>query len=118
MKNVAATSGHRVSFAAFFLVVESAWEGSWAGTDMLLNLYSRPPKRCSPSAMRWGANSRFQNTRSAQACNKKMHRDEIFSWSGKAGGLEPPFGCGSLCYTPAVYRHLCSGDFVCLASFG
>jgi hypothetical protein len=52
MKNVAATSGHKVSFAAFFLVVEMMREGKWAGTDMLLNFYSRPPKRRSPSALR------------------------------------------------------------------
>jgi hypothetical protein len=43
MKNVAATNGQSVSFAVLFLVVEIAWEGNWAGTDMLLNFYSRPP---------------------------------------------------------------------------
>jgi len=45
MKNVAATNGQSVSFAALFLGVESTWEGIWAGTDMLLNSYVRPPKR-------------------------------------------------------------------------
>jgi hypothetical protein len=49
MKNVATTSGHKVSFAAFFVVLEITREGNCAGTDMLLNLYSRPPKRRSPS---------------------------------------------------------------------
>jgi hypothetical protein len=45
MKNVAATNGQSVSFAALFFGVESTWEGIWAGTDMLLNSYDRPPKR-------------------------------------------------------------------------
>src|SRR5215831_19179291 len=43
MKNVAATNGQSVSFAALFFGVESTWEGIWAGTDMLLNFYARPP---------------------------------------------------------------------------
>src|SRR6266849_5496722 len=43
MKNVAATSGQSVSLAILFLAVGIAREGSWAGTDMLLNFYSRPP---------------------------------------------------------------------------
>jgi hypothetical protein len=37
MKNVAATNGHRVSLALAFFAVGKAWEGKWAGTDMLLN---------------------------------------------------------------------------------
>jgi len=52
MKNVAATNGQSVSFAALFLDWESTWEGIWAGTDMLLNFYDRPPKRCSISSRR------------------------------------------------------------------
>jgi len=43
MKNVAATNGQSVSFAALVFGLEITWEGIWAGTDMLLNLYSRPP---------------------------------------------------------------------------
>jgi len=43
MKNVAATNGQSVSFAVLFFGVEKTWEGIWAGTDMLLNFYSRPP---------------------------------------------------------------------------
>jgi len=39
MKNVAATSGQSVSFAALFFAVEIAGEGSWAGTDIELNFY-------------------------------------------------------------------------------
>jgi len=45
IKNVAATSGQSVSFADFFLAAEITREGKLAGTDMLLNLYRRPPKR-------------------------------------------------------------------------
>src|SRR5215467_10408910 len=53
MKNVAATNGQSVSFAALFFGVESTWEGTWAGTDMLLNFYSRPPRRSLSSSLRW-----------------------------------------------------------------
>jgi dipeptidyl aminopeptidase/acylaminoacyl peptidase len=53
MKNVAATNGQKVSFAAFFLGDVNTWEGTWAGTDMLLNSYDRPPKRNLFSARRW-----------------------------------------------------------------
>jgi hypothetical protein len=52
MKNVAATKGHRVSFAEFFLVAERIREGKFAGTDMLLNFYRCPPKRNSWPALR------------------------------------------------------------------
>jgi len=52
MKNVAATSGQSVSFAALFFGEESTWEEIWAGTDMLLNSYVRPPKRNLLSARR------------------------------------------------------------------
>jgi hypothetical protein len=43
MKNVAATSGQSVSFAILFLAGEIAWEGAWAGSDNVLNFYSRSP---------------------------------------------------------------------------
>jgi len=39
MKNVAATSGHIVSFATFDLALEIASEGSWVGKDNVLNFY-------------------------------------------------------------------------------
>jgi hypothetical protein len=39
MKNVAATSGHMVSFATVGLVLEIASEGSWEGKDNVLNFY-------------------------------------------------------------------------------
>jgi hypothetical protein len=44
MKNVAATNGQSVSFAALFFAMGSAWEGIWAGRDKVLNFFSRPPK--------------------------------------------------------------------------
>ena len=44
MKNVAATNGQSVSFAALVFGLEITWEGIWAGTDMLLNFYDRPPQ--------------------------------------------------------------------------
>jgi hypothetical protein len=44
MKNVAATNGQSVSFAALVFGVEITREGIWAGTDMLLNFYDRPPR--------------------------------------------------------------------------
>ena len=44
MKNVAATNGQSVSFAALVFGVEITREGIWAGTDMLLNFYDRPPQ--------------------------------------------------------------------------
>jgi hypothetical protein len=59
MKNVAATSGQSVSFAGFFLAVEMTREGKLAGTDMLLNLYRRPPKRISRPALREFLRVRF-----------------------------------------------------------
>jgi hypothetical protein len=42
MKNVAATSGQRVSFAFLFVEV-TARAGNWAGRDKVLNFLSRPP---------------------------------------------------------------------------
>src|SRR5260370_22527311 len=52
MKKVAATSGQSVSFAALFFAVGMAWEGSWEGSGMELNFYSRPPKGNSLSPLR------------------------------------------------------------------
>ena len=39
MKKVAATSGHSVSLATFFLAFVSAWEGSGEGKGNVLNFY-------------------------------------------------------------------------------
>src|SRR5258708_19338007 len=44
MKNVAATSGQSVSLATLFFTLGITREGSWVGTDIELNFYSRPPK--------------------------------------------------------------------------
>jgi len=43
MKNVAATSGHKVSLATFFLGREIAAVGNCVGSDNELNFYARPP---------------------------------------------------------------------------
>src|SRR5258708_20779866 len=45
MKNVAATSGQSVSLATLFFTLGITREGSWEGTDIELNFYSRTPKR-------------------------------------------------------------------------
>jgi hypothetical protein len=52
MKNVAATSGQSVSFAALFFAVGIAREGGWVGSDKELNFYSRPPERNSLAPLR------------------------------------------------------------------
>src|SRR5579859_6393742 len=44
MKNVAATKGQSVSFAALFLEMGIAWEGIWAGRIKSSIFFSRPPK--------------------------------------------------------------------------
>src|SRR5579864_772857 len=52
MKKVAATRGQSVSFAMDFFVDGITREGNWAGSDIELNLYSRPPQRNSLAALR------------------------------------------------------------------
>jgi len=42
MKNVAATSGQSVNFAALFFVDDIAWEGICAGSDNVLNFFLSP----------------------------------------------------------------------------
>src|SRR5215469_16662931 len=44
MKKVAATRGQSVNFAALFFAMEMLWEGIWAGSDTVLNFFSRPPQ--------------------------------------------------------------------------
>jgi hypothetical protein len=71
MKNVAATSGHSVSFATLFLAFEIAWEGIWAGSDNVLNFYRRPPK----AMLALGhlrASSQSQDTGFIAPCKRKM----------------------------------------------
>jgi len=77
MKNVAATRGQSVSFATFFLVIETAREGNCAGTDIELNSYYRPPKQSSLSR-RGEASSQVQNTGVVSACKGKVHAHENF----------------------------------------
>ena len=74
MKNVAATNGQSVSFAVLFFGGESTWEGAWAGTDMLLNFYDRPPWAPFARDAAGKANALLKNTGSAPARNKKMRR--------------------------------------------
>src|SRR5438552_6978012 len=78
MKNVAATNGQSVSFAALFFGVESTWEGIWAGTDMLLNLYSRSPwaQFALELAGEQTRNGRIQNLH-AHATKKVFSRQNI-----------------------------------------
>src|SRR5215470_6625671 len=85
MKKVAATRGHNVSFAAFCFAVGIARAGSWAGNEMVLNSYSRPPTRNSLSTLQrlraaaiWtdGASSHPQNTRPTPARKKKIRQRE------------------------------------------
>jgi hypothetical protein len=52
IKKVAATRGQSVSLAMDLFVVETEREGNWAGSDIELNSYSRPPKRTSLSSLR------------------------------------------------------------------
>jgi hypothetical protein len=70
MKNVAATSGHSVNFATLVFVLEIVREGSWAGSDNVLNFYARPPQ--ATFVFNRKTNSLLQNTRSAPARKKKM----------------------------------------------
>src|SRR5277367_6356813 len=63
MKNVAATSGHKVSLATFFFVREMVREGNWAGSDIELNFYARPPQ--ATFVFIGKTNSHLQNTSSA-----------------------------------------------------
>src|SRR5215467_10357042 len=94
MKNVAATSGHNVSFVALCFAVGIARAGSWAGNEIVLNSYSRPPKRISLSSLQqrtaaaiWPdrASSHPKNTVAAPARNKKMRWHQIFLPTQSAG---------------------------------
>jgi len=78
MKKVAATNGQSVSFAVLFFVVENTWEGIWAGTDMLLNFYSRPPwaKFVYATAAEQTRKGRIQNLHSH--ATKKCSSAKIF----------------------------------------
>src|SRR5260370_25899560 len=85
MKKVAATSGHRVSLAALVFAFGIAREGSWAGSDNVLNFYSRSSwSEC--SLVPNGATSQTQNTRFVPPRKKKMHlRQTFFDAKGTPG---------------------------------
>jgi hypothetical protein len=76
MKNVAATSGQRVSFAIRFFRLEIACVGYWAGRDRELNFYFLSPERHSL----WRCVKRVRmskNTRAVSACKKNLHSRQI-----------------------------------------
>jgi hypothetical protein len=77
MKNVAATSGHRVSFAALLFAVEITWEGSWAGSDNVLNFYRRPP-RATLALVGRGASSQSAEYKFHHAMQEKNAPDRRF----------------------------------------
>ena len=60
MKKVAATSGQSVSFATLFFAEEIAWEGICAGSDKVLNFFSRPPSMTLARSRLTGATSSFE----------------------------------------------------------
>jgi hypothetical protein len=63
IKNVAATSGQRVSFATLFLEMGIADAGYCAGSDKELNLYRRPPSDThSRAAVKRVRNRRIQES--------------------------------------------------------
>src|SRR6266446_2892162 len=116
IKKVAATRGQSVSFADFFLADEMTREGKFAGTDMLLNLYRRPPERISsPAVHECFTSSLLKNTVSAFACNKKKNalwRIFFQTLDSRPVACEPTefarrHASGNsvrLCYTSPVYR--------------
>src|SRR5215470_4178944 len=86
MKKVAATSGHSVSLGFFVFAAEMTREGKWAGTDMLLNLYRRPPRRISWPALREFLRVRFGSIQGLYPqARKKCRCMNIFSIAG--GGV-------------------------------
>ena len=104
MKNVAATSGQRVSFAVR-LVGEIARVGNWAGRDIVLNLLSRPPcQRPSRSSPEHSARvRRTQNTGIRGRCKRYLHSSENFC---PAQVLSNAFSADYYCGVPVSYTHL------------
>ena len=101
MKNVAATSGQRVSFAVR-LVGEIARVGNWAGRDIVLNLLSRPPcQRPSRSSPEHSARvRRTQNTGIRGRCKRYLHSSENFC---PAQVLSNAFSADYYCGVPRVF---------------
>src|SRR5215469_13874326 len=84
MKNVAATSGHRVSFGNFLTEV-AAREGNGAGRVMLLNFLSRPPRQASlfqcvpvPSEPAKRLLRKMQDTDIPLRCKRNLMLQQIF----------------------------------------
>src|SRR4029077_5909632 len=77
MKKVAATSGQSVSLAALVFALGITRVGSGAGSDNVLNFYSRSSSNeC--SLLKNGATSQSKNTSFVLRCKKKMHRRKTF----------------------------------------
>src|ERR1700731_1270672 len=93
MKKVAATSGQSVSLAAPVFASGITRVGSGAGSDNVLNFYSRS-SYSERSLMLNGATSQSKNTSFVPRCKKKMHLVEIFLRRygnfGSAPGLSAP----------------------------
>src|SRR3984893_6810944 len=109
MKKVAATSGQRVSLAALVFALGITRVGSGAGSDNVLNFYSRSSySEC--SLMLNGATSQSKNTSFVPRCKKKCILLKFFfdatgtsvarlGFRSSAGGNNPEL---ALCYTPPV----------------
>src|SRR5208282_1521458 len=83
MKNVAATSGQRVSLATAFLVEGNTWEGTWAGSDTVLNFFLSSSYKCLSLSLYTKQAHFLKNTSSVGARKKKMH--EMKKSFGRAG---------------------------------
>src|ERR1700692_1771602 len=80
MKNVAATSGQRVSFATRVFLVEMACAGYWVGRDRELNFYFPSSERhYSRAAVKRVRISK--NTRVVSACKKNLRLKQIIFYS-------------------------------------
>src|SRR6266852_6034809 len=121
MKNVAATSGQSVNFAALFFVDDIAWEGICAGSDNVLNFFSFALLHVTLALFSLEQAHHSKNTSSARACNKKMRPNEnIFRTHHRIFVLLAARPCGNfpsrakLC--PLLRTHSHSGDFLNEAS--
>src|SRR5579859_7726014 len=91
MKKVAATSGQSVSLAALVFALGITRVGSGAGSDNVLNFYSRSSSNeC--SLLKNEATSQSKNTSFVLRCKKKMHRRKtFFALSYENSGNAPEF---------------------------
>src|SRR6266849_3704581 len=121
MKNVAATSGQSVIFAALFFVDGIAWEGICAGSDKVLNFFSFALLCVTLALFSSEQAHRSKNTSSARACNKKMRPNQnIFRTHHRIFVLLVALLCSNfpsrvkLC--PLLRTHSHPGDFLNEAS--